>query len=78
MEFLNDLNSIFRKELNDDSIELSREMTAADVDGWDSLTNINLIAEVEKFFSVKLKLREILKLKNVGDLCDCIEKKLAK
>ena len=52
-------------------------MSAKDVEEWDSLTNISLIAEIEKYFSIKLKLREILKLKNVGDLCDCIEKKLA-
>lgn len=77
MELLNDLSNIFRKELNLENLELTREMSAKDVEEWDSLTNISLIAEVEKYFSIKLKLREILKLKNVGDLCDCIEKKLA-
>lgn len=78
MDLLQEINTIFRKELNNNSIEMNRETTAADVDGWDSLTNINLIAEVEKHFSIKLKLREILKLKNIGDLCDCIENKLTK
>jgi acyl carrier protein len=77
MELLNDLSNVFRKELNLENLELTREMSAKDVEEWDSLTNISLIAEVEKYFSIKLKLREILKLKNVGDLCDCIEKKLA-
>ncbi|MGB5989991.1 MAG: acyl carrier protein [Marinifilaceae bacterium] len=77
MELLNELSNIFRKELNLENLELTREMSAKDVEEWDSLTNISLIAEVEKYFSIKLKLREILKLKNVGDLCDCIEKKLA-
>lgn len=76
MELLSELNKIFRKELNLENLELTRDMSAKDVEEWDSLTNINLIAEVESHFSIKLKLREILKLKNVGDLCDCINKHL--
>lgn len=73
---LQQLNSIFREVLNNNSISLTEETTAHDIDEWDSLSNITLITTVEKHFNVKFKLREILKLKNVGELCNLINKKL--
>lgn len=77
MDLLNDINEIFKKELKNESIIITRESSAPDIEEWDSLTNITLIASIEEHYSIRLKLREILKLKNVGDLCDCIQKKLA-
>lgn len=77
MDLLNEINEIFKKELKNDSIVITRESSAPDIEEWDSLTNITLIASIEDHYSIRLKLREILKLKNVGDLCDCIQKKLA-
>lgn len=68
------LGGIFIEVFDDTSIRVVRNMTAADVAGWDSLTHIQLITAVEQHFGVKFKLGEIMKFKNVGDLCDCIEK----
>jgi len=76
-EIKKELTDIFKNTFNDDSIELFDEMTAKDVDDWDSLTHAIMIAEVEKHFSVKFKIREIIKLNNVGALIDTLEKKLA-
>lgn len=42
------------------------------MDGWDSLTNMLLISEVEKAFGVRFTFRDIVKLKDVGDLCRAI------
>ena len=53
------------------------QLVAADVPGWDSLSNVTMISEVEKYFRIKVKLREILKMKNVGDLIDCIVRNVA-
>lgn len=69
------LTTIFRKVFNDDTILLNNEMTANDVDSWDSLSHMLMIAQVENVFSFKFKLREINKLKNVGILIDLIESK---
>jgi len=77
-EILDQVNEIFREVLKNSSIMLTQESTAADVDEWDSLTNIGLITGVEKHFGVKFKLREILKLKNVGDMCESVQKKMSK
>ncbi len=70
------LTPIFRKVFNDDSITLSRELTAGDVANWDSLTHMLMIGEVENSFSIKFKLKELNKLENVGGLVELIEAKL--
>jgi len=66
------LTDIFHEVFDDDSIKVTPELSAADVDGWDSLTHIRLILTVEKAFKVKFSTSEIGKLKNVGDLVDLI------
>lgn len=71
-ELLEILNGIFRKVLKRDDITLTEETTAHEVDGWDSLTNMVLLNEIEKKFGVRFTFREIVKLKNVGDLCQTI------
>ncbi|MCT4587865.1 MAG: acyl carrier protein [Carboxylicivirga sp.] len=76
-EINNEVTNIFRTVLKNQSLELGEATTAKDVEGWDSLSNIVLISEVEKHFDIKFKLREILKLKNVGELCQSIQKKIS-
>lgn len=71
-ELLEILNGIFRKVLKRDNITLTESTTAHDVEGWDSLTNMILLTEIEKKFGVRFTFREIVKLKNVGDLCQTI------
>ena len=52
-------------------------MTAADVENWDSLTHMLMITRVEEVFGIKFKLKELNKLKMVGDLISTIEVKLS-
>lgn len=72
---LNDLGLIFQEVLKRDNIVLANETTAQDVDGWDSLTNMQLISRIEKRFNVRFTFRDIVKLKNVGDICSAIQTK---
>ncbi len=54
-----------------------RDETLADqVPGWDSLTHVNVILAVEKHFGVHFKSREVLALKNLGDLQRLVDSKL--
>jgi acyl carrier protein len=77
MEIITDqLTTIFRKIFNDETIFLNSETTAKDIGSWDSLSHMLMITEVENIFSIKFKLREINKLKNVGTLIELIESKL--
>jgi len=75
-ELLEKLNFIFEKILKKNSIMLTTETTAHDVEGWDSLTNMLLISEIEKSFQIRFTFREIVKMKNIGDLCHAILSKL--
>jgi len=76
-EIISKLTEIFHEVFNDDSIVLRDDMTASDVDSWDSLTHMLMITKVEEELNIKFKLRELNKLKQVGDLVAVIESKLA-
>jgi acyl carrier protein len=73
-----DLTVVFRKVFEDPALVATDELVAADVPRWDSLTNVVMIADVENHFGIKIKLREILQMKKVGDLIDCIERHVSK
>lgn len=75
-EIVEKLTNVFHEVFNDNSIALRDDMTAADVENWDSLTHMLMIAKVEEVFGVKFKLKELNKLKMVGDLISIIETKL--
>lgn len=75
-EIIEKLNVIFREVFNDANIEVRDDMTAEDVETWDSLTNMLMISSVEKTFGIKIKLREINKLETVGNLIDLISSKV--
>jgi acyl carrier protein len=69
------LTDIFRDVFDDESLEATPELTASDVDGWDSLTHIRLLLTIEKAFNIKFSTAEIGKLQNVGDLARLIAAK---
>lgn len=77
MTTLDTLTEVFRMVFDDPEILLSPELTADDIDGWDSLSHVNLIRAVESRFNVRFKQKEVLSFKDVGDLLQCIENKLA-
>lgn len=70
------LTSIFRSVFGDNLLILSDEMTANDIDRWDSLTHMRLISEIERSFGVKFKLKELNKMRNVGDIIELLLTKL--
>ena len=75
-EIIEKLNKIFHEVFNDNAIVLRDDMTAADVENWDSLTHMMMITKVEEVFGIRFKLKELNRLKNVGDLCNTIAEKL--
>ena len=74
-DVINRLNTIFRQVFEDSSIAVTHEMTATDVEKWDSLSHIAMIIAVEKEFRIKFKLKELITMKNVGDLITWITNK---
>ena len=75
-EILAKVEKIFRDELEVDDLVLTDETTADDVEEWDSLSHVQLVAAMEEAFGIEFKSREILSWENIGDLIDSIEKKL--
>ncbi|MEG2660477.1 MAG: acyl carrier protein [Oscillospiraceae bacterium] len=68
------VEEIFRDNFDDDTLSLTRETCADDIEDWDSLEQINLLTAIEKKFSLKFKLDDVRGLKNVGDLLDLVER----
>ncbi|HMK36645.1 MAG TPA: acyl carrier protein [Desulfomonilaceae bacterium] len=68
------LNEVF-KEVFEDDIEIYDEMTAKDVEEWDSLTHITLVVAIEAEFNVRLNAAEVGKLENVGEMITLLAKR---
>ena len=71
------LNKVFCKVFKDDSIIITEETTAKDIEKWDSLTHLILISNTESEFGIKFKLKELIAMKNVGDFMRSIESKIS-
>lgn len=75
-EIITKLNGVFTKVFKDDSLIINESTSASDIEQWDSLTHPILIDEVESKFNVKFKLKELIRMQNVGDLIRIIKEKL--
>ena len=71
-EILEKLNEIFAEVFEDDSIEVVETTSSADIEDWDSLTHITLIAAVEEEFDIKFSMKDVIGMKNVGEMVDII------
>ena len=74
------LQEVFRDVFDDATIVLRDEMTANDIDGWDSLMHINLIIAVEKRLGVKFAIAEVSGMKaagqNIGTFLALLQKRV--
>jgi acyl carrier protein len=67
------LTQVFHDVFDDDSIVVTPELTADDVDEWDSLSHIRLIVAVEKQYGLKFSAAEVRSFKNVGEFVGLIQ-----
>jgi acyl carrier protein len=67
------LTRLLQDIFDNDSISVTPELSAKDVDGWDSVTHIRLMLTVERAFRTKFSTSEIGNLKNIGDLVTLIK-----
>lgn len=66
------LNKVFRDVFDDESITLSDDTTANDIEDWDSFEHINLVVAVQDEFSFKIPMGKVVTMKNVGEMVDII------
>jgi len=77
MEITEKLTNVFREVFDNETISLHEEMTANDVDAWDSLSHVNLMIAIELAFDIEFKQNEIQNFSNVGELMKSIEEKIS-
>ena len=76
-EIKNNLTEIFRDVFDNNTIVLTRETTASDIEDWDSLAQISLLVAIENEFNIHLSLDEVKSLQNVGGMLDIIQTKIS-
>ena len=72
------LNAVFRDVFDDEDITVNDQTTANDIEDWDSLEHINLMAAVESEFGFKFSMGQVVTMKNVGEMADIILQKVQK
>jgi acyl carrier protein len=74
-----EMQKVFRTVFGDSELELRDEMTATDVDGWDSLAHLNLMIAIEREFGIRFATAEMAGMKDegrtVGDLLALVHRK---
>ena len=76
-EILTKVTTAFSTILEHNNFKLTNETTAEDVDGWESITHMMIISEIEKIFNIKFKLMDLMNMDTVGDLLNVIEVELS-
>lgn len=76
-EIMEKLNEVFQDVFDDDSLVITDQTTANDIDDWDSLEHINLIEAVEKEFGMKFRMQEVSSMKNVGEMAKIVAARAA-
>ena len=73
-EMLQKVQEICRDIFEDDQLVVTEDTSAADIEGWDSLTHLSLVSELEEAFDIAFTLDETTGSKKLGDLISAIEK----
>lgn len=75
-EVIQKVGALCADVFEDEELVVTEQTVAADVEGWDSLTHLQLMSDIEKEFHIRFTLGEIQKFANVGQLVDTILKHL--
>ena len=76
IQILSEVQSIMRDVFDDERIVIDETTTANDVEGWDSLTHIQLIVAIEKHFKIKFSSKEIFSWKDFGEMLEGISTRI--
>jgi acyl carrier protein len=69
------LQDLFRQVFDDPDLELTNDLSAADVPGWDSLAHISLMFSIESEFGIAFTDAELARMDNVGALRQALQAK---
>ncbi|QNI36586.1 acyl carrier protein [Edaphobacter albus] len=74
-EILAKMQTVFDDVFLDD-VKVAPELSAKDVEEWDSLLQISLVLGVEKAFNVRFRVGEVEATKNLGEFADLIQRRM--
>jgi acyl carrier protein len=77
MTCLEVLNQVFQQVFANPTLAIAPDMTPQDIDGWDSMAHVNLIAAVQLRFKIKFDSKELRSIRTVGDLAKLVDGKTA-
>lgn len=75
-QLISELNVLFEEIIDEGTVNLTPSTTAKEVEGWDSLNHIQIIAAIERKYGFRFSLIEIQSFKNVGEMVDSILSKI--
>jgi acyl carrier protein len=75
-EIIRRLTTVFRDVFMEAELTVTPEMTANDVERWDSLSHVDMVLLVESDFGIRIPTRDVTRMKNVADLIRIIQSKL--
>ena len=70
------LQQIFRAVFEKPSLQLDLSATAHDIENWDSMAHVGLIAAIEEQFQVDFDLDELIEMNSVGAIITALSAKL--
>lgn len=76
MVLLESMTQVFCQAFDNDEIRIAPEMPANDIDGWDSISHLNLILAIKTKYNIRFSQKELLTLKNIGVLLNCTRSKI--
>jgi acyl carrier protein len=68
---------VISKKIFGESTVITEETASTDIEKWDSMNHVILIAAIEKEFAVVFDIMEIIGINKIGDFIDLIEKRQA-
>lgn len=75
MKGIEKVQNVFREVFDDSELKIFPEMTADDVEEWDSFNHITLMITLEEVFNLSFTTEEIAEMANVGDLIKVLQRK---
>ena len=77
IEIIEKLTPIAREVFANEALEITDDLSAANVSTWTSLAFMQFLTEIENQFGFKFKMMEILKLQSMGAIIDSIQTHIA-
>lgn len=75
-QVLSRVRRVIASVFGDDDVVVESSTTAADVEGWDSVSNIEVLVALEREFGIRFNTGEMATLANVGQLVTLIAGRL--